>query len=141
MTLLWIIVAVGSIIIELVTLGNLICIWFSLGALFSLVLSLLKVGEIIQYVAFFIVSIVAMLIIRPLANKYLRGNTVPTNSDRLIGQKTQLLEPINLNSWGKVSISGVDWSCVSEDNSPIEKDAIVKIVAIDGAKLIVKKID
>ena len=140
MTLLWIIVAVGSIIIELVTLGNLICIWFSL-ALFSLALSLLKVGEIIQYVAFFIVSIVAMLIIRPLANKYLRGNTVPTNSDRLIGQKAQLLEPINLNSWGKVSISGVDWSCVSEDNSSIEKDAIVKIVAIDGAKLIVKKID
>ncbi|MGN1398732.1 MAG: NfeD family protein [Erysipelotrichaceae bacterium] len=141
MTLLWIIVAVGSFVIELATLGNLICIWFSLGALFSLVLSLLQVNEVIQYVAFFVVSIIAMLIIRPLAHKYLRGNTVPTNSDRLIGQLAQLLEPISLNSWGKVSISGVDWSCTSEDNSDIAKDTIVKIVAIDGAKLVVKKID
>lgn len=139
MTIFWIVVAVSSLVIELVTLGNLVCIWFSLGALASLILSLLNVNNVVQYVIFLVVSVISMLIIRPLATKYLRGTTVATNSDMLIGQKVTLIEPISLDSWGKVKISGVDWSCISKDNSPIEKDSIVKIVEIDGAKLVVEK--
>ncbi len=82
-----------------------------------------------------------MLLIRPLAAQYLRGNTVATNTDRLIGQTTVLTKEITPNSWGEAKICGMDWSCTSVDNSPIAKDSQVKIIAIDGAKLVVKKID
>jgi len=141
MLTMWIIVAIGAFLIEIFTLGNLICIWFIFGALASALLAWLKVQAIWQYITFFIVSIISMLIIRPLAHNYLRGNIVPTNSDRLIGQNATLIKEIGEESWGELIKGGVTWSCVSIDNQPIPKDTNVRIVAIEGAKLIVKKID
>lgn len=141
MLTMWIIVAIGAFLIEIFTLGNLICVWFIFGALASALLAWLNVQAVWQYITFFIVSIVSMLIIRPLAHKYLRGNVVPTNSDRLIGKTTKLTKEITEDSWGTLIKGGIKWSCVSADNQPIEKGANVRIVAIEGAKLIVKKID
>ncbi len=139
--LLWIIVAVASAIIEIVTLGDLICIWFSIGALAALLLAWLKVKLIVQIIVFFIVSIAVMLIVRPLAIRYLRGNTVATNSDRYIGKTATLLREITDGSWGLLNVGGSSWSCTSVDGQPIEKGTKVKIMAIDGAKLIVRKAD
>lgn len=141
MLTLWILIAIGAFLIEIFTLGNLICIWFTIGACIAIPLAIANVSHIWQYVVFFAGSIGSMLLIRPLAAQYLRGNTVATNTDRLIGQTTVLTKDITPNSWGEAKISGMDWSCTSVDNSPITKDSQVKIIAIDGAKLVVKKID
>ncbi len=141
MLTMWIIVAIGAFLIEIFTLGNLICVWFIFGALASALLAWLKVQAIWQYIAFFVVSIVSMLIIRPLAHNYLRGNIVPTNSDRLIGKTTKLTKEITPEKWGEVIKGGVKWSCVSVDNQPIPEGTNVKIIAIEGAKLVVKKMD
>ncbi|HQB31877.1 MAG TPA: NfeD family protein [Erysipelotrichaceae bacterium] len=141
MLTMWIIVAIGAFLIEIFTIGNLICVWFIFGALASALLAWLKVQAIWQYIVFFVVSIVSMLIIRPLAHNYLRGNIVPTNYDRLIGKNTTLTKEITADKWGEVIKGGVKWSCVSVDNQPIPEGTNVKIVAIEGAKLIVKKID
>lgn len=137
MLTLWIIVTVAAIIIEIITLGNLICIWFAFGGAFAALLAALHTTEALQFAAFFVVSIITMLVIRPLAYTYLRGNTVPTNSDKLIGKTTVLLKDITLTSWGEVKLDGTIWSCVTSDNSLIEKGQTVKVLAIDGSKLIV----
>ena len=137
----WIIVAIAAAVIEIVTLGNLICIWFTVGAAVSAVLAVLKVATPIQYFAFFAVSIAAMLIIRPMSVNYLRGNVVPTNADKLIGKTAHLTKDITSEAWGELVISGMTWSCISLDNEPIKKDTKVRIMAIEGVKLIVKPID
>ena len=141
MVIFWLIVAIASIVIEIITLGDLICIWFSIGALVSAVLAWLKITSVIQYIAFFAVSILAMLIIRPLAAEYLRGNTVPTNADRLIGKIGVVTKDITAESWGEVLILGVRWSAVTVDSTEIKKDTKVKIMAIDGVKLIVTPVE
>lgn len=141
MVFFWLIVAIASIVIEIITLGNLICIWFAIGGLISAILAWLKIVPIIQYIAFFAVSILAMLIIRPLAAEYLRGNTVPTNADRLIGKTGMVTKDITAEAWGEVVIQGVRWSAVSVDSSEIKKDTKVKIMAIDGVKLIVTPVE
>ncbi|MBQ2214092.1 MAG: NfeD family protein, partial [Erysipelotrichaceae bacterium] len=61
MVIFWLIVAIASIVIEIITLGNLICIWFAIGALVSAILAWLKVYTAIQYIVFFVASILAML--------------------------------------------------------------------------------
>ena len=99
----------------------------------------LKIQAIWQYIAFFVVSIASMLIIRPMAHNYLRGNIVPTNYDRLIGQNATLSKEITSNSWGEIDTGGTKWSCASLDNHPIPEGTNVRIVAIEGAKLIVKE--
>ena len=141
MIILWIFVAIASIIIEIVTIGDLICIWFAVGALAAGILAWLKIQTELQFTAFFVVSIGVMLIVRPLAAKYLRGNVVATNTDRLIGMAAVLTKDITPESWGELVIAGMTWSCISIDNQPIRKDTNVRIMAIDGVKLIVKAID
>ena len=138
---LWIFVAIASIVIEIITLGNLICIWFAVGALASGILAWLKVKTVIQFIVFFVVSIGVMLIVRPLASKYLRGNTVATNSDRLIGMTAIITKDITPEAWGELIVAGTRWSCISVDNQPIKKDTYVRIMAIDGVKMIVKAIE
>lgn len=141
MITLWIFVAIASIVIEIITLGDLICIWFAVGALASGILAWIKVSTPIQFVAFFVVSIGIMLIVRPLAAKYLRGNVVATNSDRLIGMNAVVTKAITADSWGERQVGGMTWSCISIDNQPVKKDTVVRIMAIDGVKLIVRPID
>jgi membrane protein implicated in regulation of membrane protease activity len=141
MVIFWLIVAIASIVIEIITLGNLICIWFAIGALVSAILAWLKVYTAIQYIVFFVASILAMLIIRPLAAEYLRGNTVPTNADRLIGKTGVVTKDITSDSWGEVLVMGVRWSAISVDNTAIKKDTKVKIMAIDGVKLMVTPVE
>ena len=137
----WILVAIGAAVIEIVTLGNLICIWFSIGAAVSAALAAFNVATPIQYFAFFAVSIAAMLIVRPMSVNYLRGNVVPTNADKLIGKTAHLTKDITAENWGELNISGMTWSCISFDGEPISKDTKVRIMAIEGVKLIVKPID
>jgi membrane protein implicated in regulation of membrane protease activity len=76
-----------------------------------------------------------------MAANYLRGNVVPTNADKLIGKTAHLTKEITSEAWGELVISGMTWSCISIDGEPIRKDAKVKIMAIEGVKLIVKSIE
>lgn len=136
---LWMAVFIISLVIELATV-NLVSIWFTAGALFALMANQLKLGIAYQIIIFVIVSIICILLVRPLAANYLRGNIVKTNADRAIGEHTILLKAIKENSWGEAKVNNVLWHVRSYDNNPIEQGAKVEVLAIEGAKLVVKRI-
>lgn len=136
---LWMAVFIISLVIELATV-NLVSIWFTVGSLFALMANQLKLDIAYQIVIFIILSIICILLIRPLAANYLRGNIVKTNADRAVGEHVTLLKPISENTWGEVKVNGVLWHARSYDNKPIEQGAKVEVLAIEGAKLVVKRI-
>ena len=136
---LWMAVFIISLFIELATV-NLVSIWFTVGSLFALMANQLKLDIAYQIVIFIILSIICILLIRPLAANYLRGNIVKTNADRAIGEHVTLLKPISENAWGEVKVNGVLWHARSYDNKPIEQGTKVEVLAIEGAKLVVKRI-
>ena len=136
---LWMAVFIISLVIELATV-NLVSIWFTVGSLFALMANQLKLDIVYQIVIFIILSIICILLIRPLAANYLRGNIVKTNADRAIGEHVTLLKPIIENAWGEVKVNGVLWHARSYDNKPIEQGTKVEVLAIEGAKLVVKRI-
>ena len=76
-----------------------------------------------------------------MASQYLRGNIVATNADRVIGRHVQLLKDITGETWGELKVNGVVWNAISADGHPIVEGSLVEIVAIEGAKLLVKKIE
>lgn len=137
---LWLSVLIVSVVIELLTVGNLISIWFALGSLAAMVANELSLNFYLQAIIFILFSIISLLVFRPLATKYLRGNIVKTNADRALGQVVKLLEPITQDTWGSVKVNGVIWHCISYDNKEIAIGESVKVLAIEGAKLIVKKV-
>ena len=138
---IWILIFVLTLMIEVATAGTLVSIWFSIGALIAYGAYLIGLDLALQVIIFLVISIGAILAIRPIASRYFRGNTVATNADRIIGQKAVLTKAITPKHWGELNVYGVVWSAVDKDNNYLEVGTEVLVIAIEGAKLIVKKVD
>ena len=136
----WLMVAVVMIVVELITLGNLVSIWFAIGALVAMFVSIFTTSFAIQVIIFALVSIASMLLVRPIVNRTLRGRMISTNADSIIGRKFHLHDEITNDSWGMINVDGSMWSAVSYDHKPIERDVLVEVIAIAGVKLVVKQI-
>lgn len=133
----WGICIVVFLIIEGVTVG-LTSIWFALGALASLIAAILDVPIWLQVFFFIAVSLVSLLLTRPLAKKFINTKVHPTNADRCIGQECAVTETIdNLSATGTVTLDGKVWSARSATGVPISSGSRVRVVRIEGVKLIV----
>lgn len=137
---IWLIIALVMIVIELITIGNLITIWFAIGAAAAFITHLAFPNLILELIAFVTISCISLFAIRPLATKALRGNTVPTNADRIIGQQVTLETAVTETTWGTANIYGTVWSVTSFNHQPMAKGQRVEVIAIEGVKLIVKEI-
>lgn len=137
----WLIILAIMVIAEIATMG-LATIWFAGGALVAFIAALAGAPIPAQIVLFFIVSIVLLVFTRPLARKHFNSKVEKTNAESLIGEKAVVLEPINnLEATGQVQVRGQEWTARARNNNrQIPKDEIVKIVAIEGVKLIVEEI-
>lgn len=137
---IWIVILVATLLLEVETAGSLVSIWFSLGALVALFVFWLGGPLPLQVVVFITVAVACLFALRPLVSHYFRGNVVPTNQDRIIGAQATLTTPITSTNWGQLKVFGSVWSAQSIDKKPIEAGVLVEVVAIEGAKLIVKTI-
>ena len=140
MPALWLAAMVVLLIIEGAVPG-LVSIWFALGALAALLAAILHAPVWLQVTWFVVVSVVSLILTRPLARKYVNSKTQPTNADMLIGSDCVVRERIdNLRGTGAVLAQGKEWTARTENgDASAEVGEIVKIVRIEGVKLIVKK--
>ncbi len=138
-TLFWTIVLVIAVIVEAITI-DLVSVWFALGAIAALISEAFGANEVIQGILFAVISAMCIIASRPLAKKYLRGNTVRTNLDRVIGKHCLVTETITADNNGEVKVMGLLWSATSLNNETIEIGQYAEIVSIEGAHLVVRKI-
>lgn len=136
----WLMLFVVLLGIEILTMG-LTTIWFAGGALAAFLISLIGCPVWLQAVVFIAVSLILLLVTRPFAIRYLNQRTEKTNVDSLIGKHAVVEEEIdNLEAKGSAQVQGVTWTARSEDDAiQIPAGALVRIVRIDGVKLIVRK--
>lgn len=136
----WLIIIAVSVIIEAATMG-LATIWFAIGALVAWLVYLTGLGLQVQIMVFLFVSIITLVLTRPVAVEKLKIGKSRTNADSLIGEHVKVIETINnINNEGSVKARGQIWSAKSENDEIIEKDELVVVVEIKGVKLIVKRI-
>ncbi len=137
--ILWFVLFLVFLVIEVATV-SLTCIWFALGALLALILSLFDVPILIQFIVFAIVSIVLMIFTKPVLSRKLLANREKTNYESVIGQSAKVIEEIdNIDNKGTVMLNGLEWTARSVDDRVIGVDTIVEIVKVEGVKVIVKK--
>lgn len=137
MTILWLIVMIGFLIAEAVTVG-LVGIWFAGGALVAVILSLFEVSPLMQIIVFFAVSICLLVFTRKIFVEKLNTGKENTNVDALIGETGQVTMTINPMEVGQVKLKGQVWSALADDSLlTIEEGTYVTIKAIEGVKLIV----
>lgn len=136
MAVIWFVIFIVMLLIEIVTV-NLVSIWFAVGALVSSVVAYFCDNIVIQIGVFLIVSSLTLIFTRPFSNKVRKGKKIPTNLDRVIGMEGIVTEDIEKNKVGEVRVDGKRWSAISKVT--LKKNEIVKVMEIDGVKLIVEK--
>lgn len=139
-SIFWLIMVILLAVVEILTV-NLVTIWFALGALGALIFSLFDIGFIWQMWCFIIISVASLALTKPLVKKKLLSKKASTNADMLIGKNGIVTESISSDKFaGEVKVSGQVWSAVCEGEETIEKGSKVKVIRIEGVKLVVKEI-
>ena len=138
MTIFWLAAFIVFAIGEAVTVG-LVSVWFAVGALAALFATALGAGLWLQIAVFLGVSALALALFKPLSSKFLRPKLSATNADRVIGSAALVTETIdNTQAQGQVKVNGQIWSARSAQDIVIPVGADVRVLRIEGVKVIVE---
>lgn len=136
----WLAAIIFTSICEIAT-AQLVSIWFVLGSVAALITSLFTDDILTQVLVFLAVTFVTLIATRPLVKKLKNVKVVETNSGRCIGKFANVTVEINNTAGqGQVNVEGAIWSARSKDDSVIAEGTQVKILSIEGVKLIVEQI-
>ena len=142
MWIIWLVLFVAMLIIEAIG-PALVSIWFALGAVIALILSFIpEVAWWIEVIVFVVISIATLLALRPISKRYIKRNNYNTNIDSFTGKRGYVIEDITYLRPGAVKIGDVSWTAipVNKDEKIVENE-IIEVVAVNGNKLIVKKVE
>lgn len=138
----WLAMIILFLVLEMITV-SLVSIWFVGGALAGFAVSYVTENILIQAAVFLGVSVVLLLMLRPLARRLSvkQKDQMVSGAKAMIGKQAIVTEEIdNVHAKGAVQVNGQYWTAKTklfEDKIP--KDTIVDIIDVDGVKLIVKK--
>ena len=138
--IIWLLVLIAFAVGEALTVG-LTSIWFAVGALGALITAGLGFGFWPQIIVFLVLSGVTLALVRPLAKKVLKPGYSATNADRVIGAVGLVTEEVdNMAGKGLVNLSGQVWSARAQDEQNIPAGQEVRVLRIQGVKVIVEPV-
>lgn len=134
--IVWLLVAIALIVIDIVT-SSFIFMWFSLGAIVAIMLSLLEISVAWQIVAFLVVGVATVSIGYPWAKKKFKAdvNHIPTMEQTYIGK--EMIANEDMEEKSKIKVDGIYWTAYNKGKI-IKKGEKYTITGIEGNKLIVK---
>lgn len=141
MLVFWAVAIVVFGILEAIT-AQLVSIWFLIGSVGALIAAVCNAPIWMQIVVFIAISVLALLLTKPLVKKYIKPKMQKTNADRCIGSEGIVLEEINnLSATGQVKVNGNVWTARASNGEIIPVNTVVIIDKIEGVKLLVTKIN
>lgn len=136
---IWLCVIICSCFIEFITSIQLTAIWMSVGGIAAIISEFCGAPIYLQIIIFIVVTVIAIILTRPLAKKLMKFEKTATNADMFIGKTGTVLTQINgRKEVGRVKVMGDTWSAVADNDEIIPENAEVYIKSIEGVKLIVE---
>ena len=134
----WLIALIVLLVGEAITIG-LTFVWFAVGALGALIVSVLGGALWLQVVIFLALSGVTLALARPVFARFLKTSHAATNADRVIGAEGVVTQAIdNLKAQGQITVNGAPWTARTEEGCPaIPAGSRVRVLRIEGVKVIV----
>ena len=132
----WLVLVIVLSFVEIATV-SLVSIWFVASGIVAMILSFFIEDTAIITTIFILLGMLLLVISRPIVNKLRSKDNEKTNLDRIIGEDAIVTEEITKNEVGEVKVDGKRWSAVSKEKCL--KGDTVKVLKIDGVKLIVEK--
>ena len=141
MAWLWIGIIVLAVVVEAFT-DQLVSIWFVPAGIVAAIMHFCHAPEYWQVIVFLLIAIVGIIFAKAFLPKIMpKATDNRTNIDAIIGERCIVTEKIdNYAGCGQAKVKGQIWSArgVGEDDV-FEVGEALKIVAIEGVKLICKK--
>lgn len=134
-SIVWLILLVAFIVAEAAT-ATLVSIWFCAGAAAALLLSAFVPNVLAQTAVFLVVSLVCLVLMRPLVRKKDAKAAVPTNVDRNVGQTAEVIAAVEPARPGRARLSGVDWA--ARCDVPLAEGQLAEVVAVEGTTLVLR---
>jgi membrane protein implicated in regulation of membrane protease activity len=134
----WVIVAVIFAVGEMMTLSFYLAP-FSVGALAAAGAAAAGGGAVLPWIVFLLVSVVALLVVRPIAREHRRTPALlRTGTAALVGRQGLVVEAIGGEEHvGRVKIEGEVWTARGFDGEDIAAGSTVHVVEIKGATAVV----
>ncbi len=134
----WLILGVILMVAEIFT-PTFFIFWFGVGAMVAALVSL-YFGVYVQVLTFGAVSMVLVLLTRRLVLSWEPSRKI--HVEEIVGKEALVIETIdNKQGTGLVKINGDVWRAFSEDDDVIvEKGEHVKILRVEGAHVVVRKL-
>ena len=137
---LWIIVGIVLATAEIFIPGfAVMCL--GIGAFGGAGAAYLNWGWEVQAGVFCAVSLLCVVLLRPIALKFLyqSEDKIATNTQALVGKRAKVIDEIPGNmEKGRVKVEGEEWNALSKIDLPIPAGQYVIVRQVDGNKLIVE---
>lgn len=134
---IWLALAVGGVVGEMATAGLFFLLPFGIGAAVACLLAFAGVGLVLQWLAFVVVSGVAVAFTRPLARRLDRTHpNAGAGARRLIGHTGTVIGPLGAgDAPGVVRVEGEEWRAVTTTGTKIPVGSQVLVTDVVGTRL------
>lgn len=135
----WLVIAIIFFIIEIVTPTVFFFACFGIGAIVAALVFHFTALAWLTWIVFAIVSVIGIIVSRPLADKFSGKSARLANVDALIGQKGKVIKTIDPEqNEGMVVVAREQWR--AEAAEKIEIGETIEVIKVEGTHLLVKKI-
>jgi membrane protein implicated in regulation of membrane protease activity len=136
--LVWVVVAVGLAIGEVLTPGLFFLGPVALAAAAAAVASGLGAGTVASVLVFLVGALLSLALLRPIARRHVHMPILSrTGTDALVGRKAVVTRRVD-GAGGRVRIGGEEWSARSYlDGEVYAEGSTVDVVRIEGATALV----
>ena len=135
---IWLGLMVVFLIVEAACPFHLVSIWFAVGALVAVIVSLLGGAVWLQISIFLLVSCALLAALWPLVRKFLNPKLEKTNVDSVIGSTGLVTAAIdNVTAVGQVKLGAMYWTARSTSGAPIAEGTLIRVDKIEGVKVYV----
>lgn len=137
---IWTVIAIICLIIELGS-GDFFVICFAIGAIASVLMSILGAPFWAQLLVFALCSVLSIIFVRPSLVRHVHDREErASNADALIGRKGKVIAAIEAEGYGYVKVDGDEWKAMSKDKSAIAEGETVRIISRESIIICVERI-
>lgn len=141
---IWLTAGVAFVVGEMSTAGAFFLLPFGVGAASAAVLAFLDVSLGWEWIVFLAVSVATLAALRPLARRLEVQTPMQSGvgASRWEGRLGVVLSeiPPGPSASGSVRVDREDWRAESADGRPIGEGTTVRVVAVEGTRLVVEPV-
>jgi membrane protein implicated in regulation of membrane protease activity len=134
---LWVLFGIGLLVLEMATPGGLFALFFGVGALVTAVLAAVGAGEIPQWIAFTVVSVVLLVTLRRTIRDKLLTRPAAAVGE-IVGEEAMLLDDLPAGGEVKAELRGVPWSARAVTGLALRKGQRCRVERVEGLTLWVR---